>query len=65
MRINEITYKRITNVTKCIEDIGSNFIQFIGKTSQILGEYNYEFCQFAKRHYIKSFYCIKKHDLWK
>ena len=63
MRINEITYKRITNVTKCIEDIGSNFIQFIGKTSQILGEYNYEvFNNFANSQrdiILKAFIALK------
>ena len=42
MRINENTYKRISKATSCIEEIGFNFILFVGKTSQNLGEYNYE-----------------------
>lgn len=42
MRINENTYKRINKATLCIEEMGTKFILFVGKTSQNLGEYNYE-----------------------
>lgn len=42
MGINENTYKRISKATSCIEEIGLNFIIFVGKTSQTLGDYNYE-----------------------
>ena len=42
MRINENTYKRISKATLCIEEMGTKFILFVGKTSQNLGEYNYE-----------------------
>lgn len=48
MRINDHTYNRISKATNGLEELGSNFVVFVGKTSESLSEYNYDvFNKFA------------------
>lgn len=64
MRIDEKTYTRIYKATQGLEDIGTSIIIFVGKTSQNLGEYNYDvFNNFANSQrdvIIDAFLSLKK-----
>lgn len=64
MRIDEKTYIRIFKAAQGLEDIGTSIIIFVGKTSQNLGEYNYDvFNNFANSQrdvIIDAFLSLKK-----